>query len=428
MKNTERRRFSGGTLLMLAATVLVLAGTFFVLARLSSGKPVDLTRLRPGALALQTAETAPAETPQAQRAEEAAPTAAPAVQPVQASDVPAEKSFTLTVGGTVALAGEVRSNSYYSDVKQFDYYDIMTLLKKELRSDINIVFLENILSTDEKASDTVAAGAALSMLKAAGIDAAACGFARAFDKGEAGVLSTRKLLSEYGIQALGVYENGSDSVRITEANGVKAAILQYTNSMQQSVRKNMARNGQADMVPAADAEQIAADIANAKRQGCDAVIVLVQWGSTGKAPDRNMKALAQQIADAGADLIIGNGSRIVSGAETLTASGTGRKVLCVWSLGTVLSGDRSNIRRMAGMLLHVTVCAENGQAAIREACYTPLYTWKYKMDGRFYYRCLPANGYVPDGMASDQQKQMQKAAETVRNAMKDAPLEEREVE
>ena len=112
----------------------------------------------------------------------------------------------------------------------------------------------------------------------------------------------------------------------------------------------------------------------------------------------------------------------------LTAEENGKQVLCAWSLGTVLSGDRSNIRRIAGMLLHITVYTENGKTEIRDLSYTPLYTLKYKMDGRYYYRCLAADGTIPDGMDSDQQKSMKKAADTVREAMKNSGVEERGIE
>ena len=174
----RNRKISAGTIVMLAASLLILCAAVYVMARLSSGAPVDLTRLRPGTVEIGTQEhTATA----AERLGQ--PTAAPATAVPAAEEIPVfteqpGKSFTLTAGGTVSLAGEVRTNSYYSDVKQYDYYDIMTLLRKELRSDVNIVFLENILSTDQKANDVIAAGAAASMMKAAGINAAACGFSR----------------------------------------------------------------------------------------------------------------------------------------------------------------------------------------------------------------------------------------------------------
>ena len=209
-----------------------------------------------------------------------------------------------------------------------------------------------------------------------------------------------------------------------EKNGIRTAVMQYTDTISAGTRKNMAKKGMNGAVPPADGEAIAEDIANARKQGADVVLVLLNWGKTGKAPDKAMRALAQKIADAGADLIIGNGSRIVSGAEMLTAAETGRQVLCVWSLGTVLSGDRSNIKRIAGMMLEATVISENGRTEIRGFRYIPLYTWKYKQDGRFQYRCMAADGTVPDGMDSEQKKMMKKAAETVRSAMKDSPVEE----
>ena len=119
-------------------------------------KTIDLSKLQPESFDLQIVTGRPEEIqeiPQTSAPKPAA-TAAPATA------VPEEetkgKSFTLTVAGTVALEGEVRKNSYYSDSKQYDYYDIMMLLKKELQSDLNIVFLENLISEDAKANDVTA--------------------------------------------------------------------------------------------------------------------------------------------------------------------------------------------------------------------------------------------------------------------------------
>lgn len=425
MRKNRKRKVSAGTVLVLAVTFLVLAGTGFVWSRLSSGKAVDLSGLKPESLDLLINTGSPEEIPDLPQAGTPVPTPAPrATEPPEPEEK--GKSFTVTAAGTVALEGEIRKNSYYSDAKQYDYYDIMTLLKKELQSDLNIAFTENLFSEDEKVTDTVSSGAGAAMLKAAGFNTAACGFSKAFDKAESGIAATRKLLREYGIQPMGICENGeTDRICTMEMNGIRTALLQYTDTVPATARKKMEKNGQNGAVPAADAESIAADISRAREAGCEAVIILLNWGKTGKAPDKNMRNLAQQIADAGADLIIGSGSRIVSGAETLTAGETGRQVLCVWSLGTTLSGDRSSARRIAGMLLQATVYVESGRTEIRDVRYVPLYTWKYRQDSRYYYRCLAADREAPDGMDTEQQKMMKKAAETVRNAMKDAPVEER---
>ena len=430
MRKNGRRGVSFGTVAVLTFTLLILAGSVFVWTRLSSGKTVDLSRLKIESLDLTIQTGAPEEI--RADAQQAAPSPAPTAAQAAKTPEPAakqQKSFTLTAAGTVALEGEVRKNSYYSDSKQYDYYDIMMLLRKELQSDLNIVFAENMFSEEEKGSDLTAPGAGAAMLKAAGFNAAACGFYKAFGNAEAGIASTRKLLNEHGIRPIGIYErDGAEEFRIGEVGGVRTALLQYTDTIAAATRKTMAKNGQSGMVPAADAEAIGADIARAREKGAEAVIVLLNWGKTGKGPDKNMRSLAQEIADAGADLIIGNGSRAVSGAEMLTSAADGKQVLCVWSLGTTLSGDRSGIKRMAGMLLQVSFTVENGETKLTDARYIPLYTWKYKQDGRFYYRCIASDGGEPDGMDAEQQKMMSKALDTVRAAMKDTPVEERTVD
>ena len=429
MQKEGKRKVSAGTRVVLALTLVILAATAYVMIRLSSGAQVDLTRLR--SFSEDTAGTNEGKIISA--AETPVPAAEPprtgtAALPPQENPASEYQSVTLTLAGTVALDGELRKNSYYSDVKQYDYYDDMTLLQKELRSDINIVFLENILTEDNKATDVKATGAAAAMLKAGGFQISASGFARAFDLGEAGIQATRKVLMEHGIDARGIRDSaGQDTVRITEVNGIRIAVLQYTGTVAAATRKNMAKQNQTGMVPPADADYIAREITAARGQNCDAVIVLLNWGKTGKGPDRTQRALAQQIAEAGADFIVGCGSRIVSGAEKLT-TGDGRQVMCIWSLGAALSGDRSSIKRIAGMLVHATIRKDKGRTAIAEFSYTPVYTWKYKMDGRFYYRCLAANGSIPDGMDTEQQKYMKKGVDAVRTAMKDAPMEERPCE
>ena len=80
------------------------------------------------------------------------------------------------------------------------------------------------------------------------------------------------------------------------------------------------------------------------------------------------------------------------------------------------------------MLLKATVVVKDGKTEIREIRYVPLYTWKYRQDSRYYYRCLAADRPEPDGMDSEQRKMMKKAAETVREAMKDSPAEEHSIE
>lgn len=430
MQDPGKRKISAGTIVMLTLTVLVLIGTGFVLIRLSSGKSVDLSKLQLSALELKeksgnSGEEVSAGVPETTEKPSSAPESQKPAGETKAPES-IERVFTLTAAGTVSLDGEVRKNSYFSDVKQYDYYDTMMLLKKELTTDLNVVFLENLLTEEGKVNDVTAAASGAAMLKAAGFNAAACGFAKAYDQAETGIQTTRKILTEQGILPVGIYTStGEEHFRIQEINGIRTVLLQYTDTVAAKTRSSMEQKEVSGLVPDAEAENISMEIAQARAHGAEVVIVLLNWGKSGKAPDSAMRTLAQAVADAGADLIIGNGSRIVSGAEYLTVQDTGRKVLCVWSLGTVLSGNRNNIKWIAGMMLQATIRVENGKTEIQDIGYIPLYTWKYKQDGRFNYRCLAADGAFPDGMDAEQQKLMTKAAETVQNAMKGSPVEVR---
>ena len=73
-------------------------------------------------------------------------------------------------------------------------------------------------------------------------------------------------------------------------------------------------------------------------------------------------------------------------------------------------------------MLKVTFSSSRNGAGITGVSYVPTYAWRYKQDGRYYYRCLAVTGLAPDGMDSDQIKSMNKAEETIRTLLEGTPL------
>ena len=426
----EKRKLSAGSVIMLTMLAVVLAGTALVLGRLSSGASVDLSRLKMGMLDIQ--DGTPADGPdegagQAAKAEAGGTKATAAPQPRNTPSADSgEGQFTLTMAGTVALNGEVRKNSKSVDSGESDYSDVMMLIAPQIRSDVNGVFVENLFSDSHKASDTTAPASAADLLKDAGFGLAACGFSQAYAHGADGIGATLMALSRRDIIPAGIrFRDDTDIPEMRNLGGVRTVFLQYTATISSKVRKSMEKDGNAGMVSEAEIGLITQDIAAARGRGAEAVIVLVNWGKAGKDPDKNQRALAEGIAQAGADLIVGNGSLVPQGAELL-AGKNGKKVLCVWSLGSLLSGDRGNVKRMSGYLLHVTVKRDGqGGVEVADPQYTPVYTWKYKQDSRFYYRCVAADGTAPDGMDNEQRKNMAKAAEIVQAALDGSPVHRR---
>lgn len=433
------RKISAGTYIMLIMTLLTVIGTTMVMIRLFSGNSFDLNRPRKEPdLTSGKAASADAESSSGRGTEGAESKRERASQIYYQPDegngsapVNAGGRFSLTIAGTAALEGDIRKSGYISEVKKYDLSDTMLLLKNELQSDINIVFLENLLMDNGKPTDIVAPSAAAEMLRDAGFNIAACGFHGAWNQKETGIAETRKHLQDANITPIGIYNpEEPNPVQIVNYGGIPTVILQYTDTISQKDRKNKSNANLAASVPAANPEDIAADIENARMKGANLVIILMNWGTRGnKEPNKNQRILAQKIADAGADIIIGSGSRIPQTAEYLTArrkDGSETNVLCVWSLGVTLSKDRSSATKLAGYLFTAEFVMDSSRdVRISEASFTPLYTWRYSQEKRESYRCVAANRTPPGGMDIKQQNSMNKAADYTRETLKDSPLMER---
>lgn len=454
----RRRGISLGTLIMLVITLLVVGGMMQLLPKLTSntdvtidtGKVLEALSLGDGLPELTLSEI-PIQASSAPQApvttaevmgnvgtEKAQPTAIPSVQPVS---TPAPGgSFTLSLGGSVVIESTLRKACYYNEAEKYDFTDIMTLLIPELQSDMTMVSLENLIIPDKKVSDIITPQDVLSMLTTAGVDSVALGYKQSYDQGMEGIQATIQAVQEKGLTVLGLYETDDQEKRISNSimtlGGVKIAILHYTDGLSSKGAKAVKKDNNTWAVPQAELQDdhgggMAADIVMARAQGAQVVIVSLNWGSAGKAsPTKTQTALAQSLADAGADVIIGSGSRVVQPVQWLTgkrADGSAKRTLCAYSLGALLNDSRTN-GNVAAMLLQLQIaCDGNGEITFEKVAYTPTYIWRYKQDGRYYYRVVASDQPAPDGMSSDQQKSMSRALQTVQKALgADTPLTLRE--
>ena len=425
MAGRRRRGTSFGTVFMILLTVAVLGSSAFVLMRLSRGHTVDLSGLQAQVVSLGTDGPAGMKPPDAE-APATPETRAPAAtqQATAAPSAPLEKRRTvLTFGGTVAVEDQVRRSGYAADTKKYDFSDSFMLIRPEIQGSVSGVFFENLLMDDTKVSATVIPAVGAAALKAAGFSCAFAGFSRAWEKNETGIQSTIRILRDSGITPLGLAETEQDTVyAVRDADGIRVALMQYTATVSANTRKAMQKRNGNHMIPEADPAEIAKDIADARNAGAEIVVVLLNWGKVGsRNPDKAQLALAQEIAESGADLIIGAGSRVPQRVEPLLTA-DGRQVLCAYSLGTLISDSRKNSQRMSSYLLHVELTAEPDQKPeITGVTYTPTYVWKYRQDSKDYYRVVPSDRSAPDGMDSDQIRQMQKALTTVRETLESGP-------
>ena len=437
----EHRGVSFGTIFMACVTLIVVGMSAVILPRLLGKADFDMDvggmiaalTLDGSMPALSLSDipisdaTQPPEATVAPVEERAASTATP--QPT-ATPVPGG-TVTLTLGGSVNIDDAIRKSAYYSDSGKYDFVEIMALLKDEMSSDLTMVTLENITYDAEKVSAVNAPSAVMDMLSKAGVDIVALGYPKACDKGLVGLRATIEAAQSRGMTTLGAYANqaDADTLRMFTVDNVNVAFLHFTESISSTGKKAISSDGADYALPTTlvngAEERMLAAVRSAREQGADVVIVSLNWGTVSASkPTTAQKELAQQLADAGADVIVGAGSRVVQPITWLTAkddSGSIRHTLCAWSLGSLLNESRKD-GNVLGMLLQLQISVDDGAISFEKVCYTPTYIWRYKQDGQYYYRIAVSDQPAPDGMSDDQVGYMEKALRNLQKYLGDSPV------
>ena len=137
-------------------------------------------------------------------------------------------------------------------------------------------------------------------------------------------------------------------IPLQTVNGVTIAYLSYTehtNGIPQnsSMQANVIYTSQTDVIE----QQV-----KAARQLADFVVVGVHWGvENSHAIADSQRTLAQNLADWGADLIIGTHPHVLQNAQWLTAA-DGRQVFTAYSLGNFIS-TQEKPNQLVGAILSV---------------------------------------------------------------------------
>lgn len=447
MNQHEERGVSLGTVLMLALTLLVIVGCCIVLPRLmgpfnismedgamhsSTNLNDALPELVMSDIPLNSATTVPALTPEAPSAPTPSPTATPT--PAPATAAPVSGTIRLTFGGSVNMDDDVRKSGYYSDSGKYDFIENLALIADELDSDYTLVTLESITDPEENVRKIPnAPDEVMDMLAAANVDMVALGYERAFEYGMSGAAATIAQASERNLETLGLYDSAEDArrLRIVGLNGIQVAYLHYSTSTTGKAAGKLNSDDAAWAQPvitvgAAGAERVAADIASAREQGAHVVVVSINWSGTSGVSSTNedMKNFMQALADAGADVIVGAGTKAVRDVSWIIGrreDGSDRQTLCAWSLGSLLNGERNN-GNVTGMLLHVQIRFSDGNVSFERVSYTPTYIWRFSQDGQYRYRVVASDQPAPDSMDDKQAQFAQNAFERLRNTLGNSPL------
>lgn len=174
-----------------------------------------------------------------------------------------------------------------------------------------------------------------------------------YDQGSAGLQATCEFWDSMpkDVVTCGLYRSsGTPGLALQNVQGVTIAYLGYT---EHTNGLPTPQNSSAHVTYTNELDKMKQEIQSAAHSA-DLVVVSNHWGVEGSHIVTDaQKALAQQQADWGADLIIGTGPHVVQSAEWLTSS-DGHTAFVSYSLGNFISAQ-SDADTMIGAVLSCTI-------------------------------------------------------------------------
>lgn len=308
----------------------------------------------------------------------AAASAVPAPTP---SPSPAVYKATLAAIGDVLI-----HNSVYEDALQqgggYDFKPMLEPVKALLvKPDLLIANQESITGGSELGLSSYptfnSPHEVADALLDAGVDLVTMANNHTLDKGEKGVLSAAAYWDKIGMPHTGAFRSPEDrdKLRTLKSQGITFSFLAYTYGTNGiPVPKDKPY-----LVNLIDPDRMKTDIEAAKKQS-DVSVVSVHWGVENQpAANEEQKALAQKLADWGADIIIGTHPHVLQTMEWVKRADGGR-TLVIYSLGNFLSAQ-SQLPQLVGGISRINVVktVDGGKTSIRleEPSFVPTYN-RYK--------------------------------------------------
>lgn len=203
-------------------------------------------------------------------------------------------------------------------------------------------------------------------LKETGFDMVNTATNHSLDKGQEGIDNAVSVLDKNSLCHDGVYsdESDMDKIRIIEKNGIKVALVSFTESTNGIELPNDYS------LSTFDDEYIKKKISAAKTVA-DVVLVSAHWGTENSFNENDsQKYYSKYFADCGADIIIGTHPHTIQPIKWITAD-DGRKVLCAYSLGNFLGGMLSFDNVLSGMV-SFDIKEKDNRITVDNVKWTPL--------------------------------------------------------
>lgn len=192
----------------------------------------------------------------------------------------------------------------------------------------------------------------LDILKYAGFDLFTMANNHNLDCGVQGIVETLEKVCEKGFLNTGLYSDPhrKDRFILIELNGIKVALLSYSTWFNRNLYR-LTEEGKG-LLNIYDKNRVQMDIKNSQMAGAEYVIVCMHWGIDAEYKHEfgaTQRQQAKDIADAGADYIIGSHTHSLQGFDILKSEDN-RSVPVAYSLGNFATSELNEISRTNAIL------------------------------------------------------------------------------
>lgn len=430
MKKRKKKRqsnLSAGTIFMLLLTGLVIIGCVWFMLSITGGDVRERAAEAMAAFSLIEPTATPEQGPRVVQTQRPAPTLAPTASPTATPQttpepVPEKTTITIAAAGTVYAPKAIRQTveDASGDV---DFAPVFDAVKGVLLpADLAIVTLETTTAGSEMGYGNYnTPPQILDALRSCGTDLVSLATERALDKDYDGLAITMQEITSRGLSYAGVYPEGygAGAATMMRIGGMQVAVLGYSYGLSEEGKVKTETDSRG-MLAMLDMERMHSDIAKARLDGANLVIVLPHWGTKNKQETpESVRRMAMQLAEAGADVILGTHPNVAQGIERITATradGLMYETVVCYSLGSLLTDARAELNT-AGMAvaLDVTYDPAVRRVALGGVRVTPLYIAKTKSEDQMVYRVVPAeNEAAVAALESAEQAAAQLAAQRIR--------------
>lgn len=238
-------------------------------------------------------------------------------------------------------------------------------------------------------------------LKSVGFDAVVTANNHSLDGGLKGVLTTIEHLEKAGLMYTGTTKRDTKSKPLMlERNGLKVAVVNATYGTN-GIPLPKDHPHAVNLLTQSGIEQM---MLSAKAEKPDAIIAFVHWGvEYARQPNAQQKQWAQQLADLGADAVIGAHPHVVQPESWLKAK-DGRQVYVNYSLGNFVSNQRWRYSD-TGLALNMTISMPKGKPLSISIDHVPFWVDKENSSG-IAYTVLPILTKVDTKRLSDKDRRL----------------------